>query len=609
MGCITFDYLWVFLVLCAIGLGPAVALARWCGNAALLFQSLPIGMAVLVMFVFPCYRWGGPIQGWGTSVTLALMCFSLLWAFFAVARGGFSLRRIDLLGVAVVACCTIILVGLTVRMVHKGYVYYDNPADALTYMSAGEAVFQADLDLIIAGGQDSFHQGELASVSPASLFSARFISKGYRLGTAVNLAVLSSLTGNDATKSYMLLGFLSWAAIIAATWGLARQLRLGWAGSTAVAFAVPFCGLAELFAHQDALSQLQALSLLLTMAALMILILETSGGNWLYWMIFGMVLTGMTTVYPEVFPVVASVFGMVFLLAKMPGRGYWAGRLDLFKKFAPLAVTFLICSAGHLDYNIQTLSLGYTNTVMIKMANWSLPLIYSGDTGLVILESEFFLWDWLIPLAGVITVPLLLRRGFPELVIAAFLLTICLAICSGLAMESRYFIGKSFIWVFPWSFFALALLQQYFWRRRSSSPWKGLVAVLLMALLVEQGGRVLDRIRREYTNRYQIVSYLPPTQPYLVAEIVESVKKLQPRHLLVDVPMTIDYIFPYLAIVLFGRYPAQFVNGIVMDNSTKYPLFKRTKVFNNEPDFAIIEAKSGNFKPLPGAIRMADGGG
>lgn len=253
-----------YLLLALLGAGPAL-LATGGRNAnsrtAWLALAPAMGWAILLLAGYPLYHVFGPVSGWAWAGGGGLVLTSGILAVLALRGGDAALtwnavRGSLRTGIPVLLACASIWLAHAAPAALGGLRYgsfRSNPSDAFLYQSLAESVRlvpETDLE-----GATEFAPSNVAALdalaerSPASLFSARLVSRGLSLPKPIAMAWLSELTGVRVATTYYAHHIL--ALIVAFTVFLALGTQAGlsrWWGLGAMTLyfvGIPASGLLE----------------------------------------------------------------------------------------------------------------------------------------------------------------------------------------------------------------------------------------------------------------------------------------------------------------------------------------------------------------------------
>jgi hypothetical protein len=542
---------------------------------------------------FPLARLVGPVATWVWPVTAALLLASLALGvrFWQSRRATFAraFSRAELAGLAaLLALGGGLLVAPMARRGIQYAVYRSNPSDALLYMSLAESLRVVEWPTLMAGAAltpaNSDGLTRLAELSPTALFTARHLLLPLSLNKMAVLAWLVEWTGRPVERLYFAHHLLAFRLALPVALVIGEKLRLPrWLN--ALGGLVVVAGFWPRFVLEtDAGYEISAAPLLL-LAALAWMLLEEKAttGRVAARLLLALALAGVAAVYAPLLVVVAIALALYY------GWGLLTGRPALRPALGHLITAGL--ALGALALTLQVDFVARVGASLLERAEneaqfrpivleqisrdgpaaaWGLPLslLVESPAG----EAPTWLRLGGLAVAATLTAMLawaardaLSRQAQPaETVVFAWLGAGLLLALLMLALGNGRSAGKSLTYVAPFLPQAVMTIANHLPARRAVgrlalaalAGWLGLqIGIGLLLPLGDNADFLADRPKRDQYNLSPITDYL---------------ERNPPRLLLVNVPREQGWPFAVYTMFVFGRYPAHFQSGLVIDNNPTY---------------------------------------
>lgn len=617
-----------------IGLGPALWLVTRSG------QRLPqaaaiaptIGLGLIGLIGFPLIRWVAPVQLWALPVTVVLVLVSLALLLWDVKRRGSDYReamaalRTNKLQTAavVVVLFLVVLIVLAAPLAIGGIDYAafrGNPSDAYTYVSVAETFRKVDWQTLREGAsmQDLPALQRLAAASPTAIFTARFVMKPIRLITQVPLAWASQLWGIPVYRLFYAFELVSFALAFLLALVVAGQLRLERRWTLVGALAVTLGFWARYLLEIDAAARATLVPIFLLLGFAWIqLELTTLRPLGRERVLLGLSAAVIAAFYPQAVPLVVLAFVFYYALGLLKGVSSWRSLLYHFITVV-LAAVFML---GYLDFAARTLL-------------WQTPVVVddtsalTGDDALHFLRTDGPAALWGLPVSILVSgAPRVVNWSARGLFAAAGLLLTLLflwgalqavrkpvrdtqhrddareaeiGLCVLLALIASGFVvallmymagtlwasGRAVTYVYPFMVLALlAILRdaKRQWRPRLATVAVALMSVWLVLMILVGATLPINRLVRG--DAFSAGGMNKP-ENYDLSRIVTALRKVQPTLLMVDVPRTFNWVFPYYTMFVFDEFPVHFSSGLIYDNSVNYRNLWLEEL-PSAPDYAVV---------------------
>ena len=609
----TIGYFVSLLLLFVIGIGPALLLAEAHRRLAYAVGMAPaVGLTIISLLGFPLARWVAPVQVWALPVTLVLVLTSLALAWGTRQRWQIALRAAGRGRGWQVALGVVGLGWLAVAspLALKGIqyaIYRSNPSDAFLYMSLAESLRVVDWTTLQAGAAltvDNLPQvTALAEASPTALFAVRALNLPMALNKMAVLAWTAEVTRLPVTHAYFvhhLAAFgaaLPLALVIGDRLGLPRLLKFLAAPALALGFwarfvletdsgfeisAVPVLMLlvvAWMQLESEAPRPLSRGRLLLAGAGAALFALYSPLG--LLLALAAVLYYGCGLLQRSISPRTVALHGItVVLLASVL---LFTGQIDY---LARSALNLASRAAGEARFAAPAQDLLVTDGLA---AAWGMP-------GSILWPARPQAFRWPLDAAatglGFVFMAMVGFTGLqalrpnsppPARLVSSLLGAGLLLVAAMVVANNDRAAGKSFTYVAPDLVFALLL----FVCRADvvlTTAGQRLAHGVLAGWLVAQA---LIGVYLPLRRSPDFISQTPKAEHYDLTPITRALEQAQPRLLLVDIPRTETWMFAYYSMLTFGRYPAHFQSGLVIDNNPRYQSLWFSSL-PTLPDYAVV---------------------
>lgn len=607
------------LLLALMGTGPALwLLANEQRFSHRLAVAPALGYALLVIAGFPLSRYVGPVNVWAWPATLAVIAASLLLAGVVWRRQPGARRKIahPALAIAVVSfflMCGLVLVSPLLLRGIQYAVFRSNASDAFLYMSLAESLRTATWNTLLQG--TAFTRANLdgitrlAQVTPTALFTARFIGVPFLLNKMVILAWAAEIAGTTIPNIYLAHHLLALGVMLPLCFLLGEWLHfprwLVFAGSGAIVLGF----WARFVIETDAGYEISVLPMTLLFVVGWVQLEQSRAAAF----------SRERLLMAVAAAAIAALYIPIALVAVLAVLLYYG--LGLFQRTLPVAavgrhlvtaglVLVILGLSGQLDFLVRgwldLASRAQAERVFPPLvlnliraegpaALWGLPpsLLWGNRSlwiraPLNLLASGLGLLFTLALAAGAVMVG---RKSVApaERITFAVLAAGLLVALGELALDNSRSAGKALTYVYPFLTFGLLVtlgLLNFYLAPSGRALAKIVVGGWLIATCL--GGTYLVLRRTP-----DFIGPTDKTEQFDVRPITAYLDRAAPGLLLVDIPRDTTWMFAYYNEFAFGRYPAYFQSGLVIDNGVQYQnLWLQT--LTRAPDYAVV-AKSRDY--------------
>lgn len=616
-----------------IGLGPALWLVPAQPNAILRAAALApaLGFALLEILGLALVRYLAPVEQWAVPFTVAAVLLSagLAYAWWRRSRASLSwqIRPRDLgLPVVAFAVCYLVLVSPLLAYGIQYTIFRSNSSDAFTYISLAETMRRVPWNVLVRAMNFSSDNTaalvQLATLSPTALFSARYVGFPLQLNNMVSLAWYSQVLGIPVYAAYYPFHLLALSSSFLLAVVLGALLKLPPPIKYLAALAVALGFWARFVLETDASYEINSMRLLLLAAAAWSMQEEFQPN--VLWartrLLLAIALAALALTYQVLLPLVLVAFLLYYgvqLLRR--DRAPWA---LLYHSITAGLIVLLIVVTGQLDlYYLNAIYLltnlnglkNFEPTVLkVWQANglggiWGLGLATLGPAPRALIRVPLTVLA--TSLALVLTVMTLFAGWFSFLrtrrptcqIVLALLFAGLLIFGSSILLGNPRAAGKAFTYVYPYLVLTVALapglMPAYpLWLARAAAG----ALVLWLALQVAIGAWL------PFGRAFQSVfSSTPRAENYDLSPITRILDTNPPQLVLVAIPRSTSWEFPFYVTFVLERFPTYFQSGLVVDNNTKIRNFW-TGALTAAPDYAVI-AKSDDYIGVQGlGTRVAE---
>jgi hypothetical protein len=624
-------YFWCLAVLWLVGLGPALFCIRaGARRLAYAFAAAPaLGFAIFSLISFPLVRYLAPVHVWAWPAAAATMAASLAlivvdWrrrrAEYAALASRWTLPAIGL----VVLCNFVLAIPLVLRGIQYA-IYRSNPSDAFLYMSLAETLRVANWPTLLRGSALTLENWPgitaLAHISPTALFAARQVALPLALNNMTMLAWFAELAGSSVTQFYYVHHLLAYGAALPLVLALSDHLRLPRWLTFMSAPTIVLGFWARFVLETDSGYEISVLPIMLLMTLAWIN-LEGETPRLLSGARVLLAITWATVIalYAPLGLVIAVAFGLYYGIGLLE---HVVTLSSILLHGVTIALALLILAAtGQLDFLARAVvSLVARAPNEARFGAPVLELFKANGVAALWGLAGKVLWasrgqmvrvplDLLAGAVGLLlTVILVLGAVRASRPVAAAPTRIVFAMLSAglllggllLAVNNGRAAGKSVTYIYP--LLILGLLSASVgldWLFKSGA--RKMVLGVVTAWLASQAAMGLFLPLR---GRADFLGQPPKTQQYDLSAITRQLDTLHPALLLVDIPRGNDWMFAYYSMFVFGRYPAQFQSGLIIDNNVQYQSLWLDSL-RAVPDYAVVLKEADYIGPEQLGLKVAE---
>ena len=616
-------YFWCLILLGIIGLAPAVVMIR--ASSGRLAHALALapafGWAVMSLIGFPLARWLAPVGVWAWPATLVLAGLGIAvglrdWRRFRPQYAVLANRRTLGLISFIVLLNLIMAAPLLLRGIQYA-IYRSNPDDAFLYMSLAESLRVASWSTLTGGSGltlNSLPSSELivsnlsgitalAHLSPTALFTARLVDWPLALNKMAVLAWSAEVAGTTVPRFYYAHHLLAFGVSLPLVLALGSLLRLPMQLVCLVATAIVMGFWARLVLETDAGYEISVIPVMLLLLFTWIR-LESEDGGKLSASRWTLALTWAVTValYAPLALLIAIAFTIYYGFQVV--RQLLSVRAPLRHGFTALLSVAMLTGTGQIDYLAR-------NAVLLierspgeaQFRSRAMDLIRADGIAAIWGLPGSALWgsrapairlplDQIANAAGlVLTVALVLgaleatrKASYPGTrVVISLLMSGFLMSGLSMALGNLHAAGKGFTYVYPLLILGLALSISGLGTLFTANGQRIMLAVIYLWLATQAAMGLFLPLR----GRSDFLGQPAKVEQYDLSPITSQLDRAHPSLLLVDIPRAASWPFAYYCMFVFGRYPAHFQSGLIVDNRTATPNLWLDPL-NQIPDYAVV---------------------